>query len=68
MNQFCGHNELFHWLEAIKSCAINIFSYNYSNLYNMLVRILAGPRSLFSLGLDGNKFSVGNNGCNPYTS
>jgi len=68
MNQFCDHNDLFHWLEVIKSYAINLFYYNYSNLDNMFVRTLTGCGSLFSPGLDGNRYYVGNNGCNPYTS
>jgi len=34
----------------------------------MFVRTLTGCGSLFSPGLDGNRYYVGNNGCNPYTS
>jgi hypothetical protein len=66
MNQLC--DDMFHLLEVIRSCAINMFSYNFSNSYNRLFRTLTSCASLFSLGLDGNMYYVGSNGCNPYTS
>ncbi len=68
MNRFYDHNDLFHWLEATKSCAINLISCNFSNSNSWLVSIITCCGFMFSLGLDGNKYYVGNNGCNPYTS
>jgi hypothetical protein len=43
-----------------------MFSYNFSNSDNHLVNTLIGCGSMFSPSLDGNKYSMGNNGCNPY--
>ncbi len=68
MYQFCDHNDLFHWLEAIRSYAINLFSYSFSNSNNQLVKTLTSCGFLFSPSLNGNKYFVGSNGCNPYTS
>ncbi len=68
MNQFCDHNDLFHWLEVTRSCAINLLSCSFSNSNNQLVRTLRGCGFMFSPSLDGNKYSIGSNGCSPYTS
>ncbi len=68
MNWFCDHSDMFHWLEATKSYVINLFSYSFSNSNNRLIRTLIGCGSLFSPGLDCNKYFMGSNGCNPYTS
>ncbi len=65
MYQLCDHNDLFHWLEATKSCAINMFSYSFSNLDSQLVKAFIGCGFLSSLGPNGNIYSIGNNGCNP---
>jgi hypothetical protein len=38
------------------------------SLDNWLVSILTCCGYLFSLSLDGNKYFMGSNGCNPYTT
>ncbi len=63
MNQLCDHNDLFHWLEATRSYTINLFSCYFFNLDSWLIKTLTNCGSLFSLGLDGNMYFVGNNGC-----
>jgi hypothetical protein len=45
-----------------------MFSCSYSNSNSQLGRALIGCGYMFSIGLDGNMYYVGNNGCNPYTS
>jgi hypothetical protein len=68
MNRFYDHNDLFHWLKTTKSYAINMFSCSFSNSDSRLVKIVTCCGSFLSRGLNGNKYFVGNNGCNPYTS
>ncbi len=68
MNQFCDHNDLFHYLEATKSYVIKMFSCSFFNSDSRLVMTLTCCGKLLSPGLDGNIYSVGNNGCNPYTN
>jgi hypothetical protein len=68
MYQLCDHDDLFHGLKATKSYAINLFFYSFSNSHSRLVKTLTSFGSLLSLGLDGNKYFVGYNGCNPYTT
>jgi len=57
---------MFHWLEITRYCTINLFFYSFSNSDNWLIKTLTCCGSLFSLGLDGNMYFVGNNGCNSF--
>jgi hypothetical protein len=59
---------MFHWLEATKSCAINMLSYSFSNSNSWLVRTIISCGFMFSLGLDGNKYFISCKGCNPHIS
>jgi hypothetical protein len=61
-NIILDRNDVFHYLEAIKSCAINLFFFNFSNSKNQLIGTLIGCGSMFSPSLDGNNYYVGNNG------
>jgi hypothetical protein len=65
MYQIWDHNDQFHWLEATKSCVTNRFSYSFSNSDNQLIKTLTSVGSKKFPGLDGIRYFIGNNMCNP---
>ncbi len=53
---------------ATKSCAINMFSCSLFNSNSQSVQTSTCCGSLLSPSLNGNKYFIGNNRCNPYTN
>jgi hypothetical protein len=62
------HNSLFHyWIPVVfKACILA--SYNFSNCEILLVKIVIEVLSLWFPPITSTMYSVGINGCNPYTN